>query len=169
VECYKHIREDKIIMKLAHQIKIKVFSYEKNNEDDKLILDKLLKLFPFDLKDEKIELNKTEALGFNEKNITIFEVILVKEKHINNFLDNLNKNVDEEQKKLILSQLESRLDDNLDFFLRFDKDEYLKNDKLKLTDSGDCFHIEMSVAAFPKKRDLGLGIVKGIFMLQVNF
>ena len=125
-------------MKLAHQIKTKVFSYEKHNEDDKLILDKFLQLFPFNLKDEKIELKKTNVLGINEKKITIFEITLTKEKHTIKFLENLMKNLDEEQKKLIFSQLESRLDDNLDFFLRFDKDEYLKNDKLKLADSGNC-------------------------------
>ena len=150
-------------MKIAHQIKVKVFSYEKNNEDEKLVLDKFLQLFPFNLKDEKIELKNTNALGLNEKKITIFEVALTKEKHTNLFLNNLIKNLDEEQKKLILSQLESRLDGNLDFFLRFDKNEYLKNNKLKLTDSGNCFHIEISVAAFPKKREIASGIVKEIF------
>ena len=150
-------------MKLAHQIKIKVFSYEKFNDNDKIILDKFLQLFPFDLKDQKIELKRTEVLGFNDQKIILFEVILAKEKHTKQFLENLIKNIDEEQKKLILEQLESRLDDNLDFFLRFDKDEYLKNDKLKLIDSGNCFHIEISVAAFPKKREIGLGIVKGVF------
>ena len=116
-------------MKLAHQIKIKVFSYEKNNEDDKVILDKFLRLFPFNLKDEKITLNKINAAGFGERRITIFEVTLEKERYTNQFLGNLAKNLDEEQKKLVLSQLESRLDDNLDFFLRLDKSEYLKNNK----------------------------------------
>ena len=72
-------------MKLAHQIKIKVFSYEKFNDNDKIVLDKFLQLFPFDLKDEKIELKRTEAFGFNDKKITIFEVILAKENILNNF------------------------------------------------------------------------------------
>ena len=150
-------------MKIAHQIKVKVFSYEKNNEDEKLVLDKFLQLFPFNLKDEKIELKNTNALGLNENKITIFEVALTKEKHTNLFLNNLIKNLDEEQKKFILSQLESRLDNNLDFFLRFDKNEYIQNNKLKLTDSGNCFHIKISVAAFPKKREIASGIVKEIF------
>ena len=150
-------------MKLAHQIKIKVFSYEKNNEDEKLILDKFLQLFPFDLKDEKILLNRANASGFEDRKITIFDVTLEKEKHTNGFIENLVKNLDEEQKKLILEQVESRLDDNLSFFLRLDKSEYLKNNKLKLTDSGNCFHIMISVAAFPRKREIALNIVKGIF------
>ena len=63
-------------MKLAYQIKAKVFSYEKNNEDEKLILDKFLQLFPFDLKDEKIGLMKSNAAGFGEKKIMIFDVFL---------------------------------------------------------------------------------------------
>lgn len=151
-------------MRLAHQIKIKVLSYEKNNEDEKLILNKFLQLFPFNLENEKLELKKSEAFGFNEKKITIFEVTLAKERHTSQFIENLIKNIDEEQKKLILEQLESRLDNNLDFFLRFDKDEYLKNNILRLTDSGNCFHIEISVAAFPKKREIGLDIIKSVFV-----
>lgn len=150
-------------MKLAHQIKIEVFSYEKDNEDDKIILDKFLKLFPFSLKDEKIGLKKTDAKGFEERKITIFDVILSKEKHTAKFLENLISNLDEHQKKLILAQAETRLDDDMNFFLRFGKDEYIKNNKLILTDSGKCFHIEVSVAAFPKKREIALDVIKKIF------
>ena len=150
-------------MKLAHQIKIKVFSCEKDNEDDKIILDKFLQLFPFNLKAEKIEIKKTDAKGFEERKIIIFDVILSKEKHTAKFLENLISNLDEQQKELILAQAETRLDDDLNFFLRFDKGEYTKNNKLILTDSGKCFHIEMSVAAFPKKREIALGVIKKMF------
>ena len=86
-------------MKLAYQIKAKVFSYEKNNEDDKAVLNKFLELFPFGLKDEKIELKKSNAAGFGEKNIAIFEVALEKEKHTNQFIENLVKNLDEGRRK----------------------------------------------------------------------
>ncbi|MEK6869752.1 MAG: RNA-binding domain-containing protein, partial [Nanoarchaeota archaeon] len=128
------------------------------------ILKKFLQLFPFSLKDEKIELKKSNAEGFEDKNIAIFEVTLEKEKHTTQFIENLVKNLDEEQKNLILKQMESRLDNELNFFLRFDKDEYLKNSKLVLIDSGNCFHIMISVAAFPRKREIALGIVKSIFI-----
>ena len=150
-------------MKLAHQIKAKVFSYEKVNEDEKLILDKFLQLFPFDLKEQKIDLKKTQAFGFNEKKIAIFDVALTKEKHTKQFIENLIKNIDEEQRKLIASQLESRLDDNLDFFLRFDKDKYIKNNKLKLTDSGNCYHIKINIASFPKRREKAIEVLKELF------
>lgn len=150
-------------MKTIHQIIIKVFSHEKYSDNETIILNKFLQFFPFDIKDEKIELKKTNALGFNENNIIIFEVILKKERHTQQFLNNLLLNMDNEQKKLIFEQLDSRLGENLDFFLRFNKDEYIKNDKLMLTDSGNCIHVKLSIAAYPKKREIGLGIVKEIF------
>ena len=150
-------------MRQAHLIQIKVFSYEKNNDDERLILNKFLKLFPFELKDEKIEIKKDVAEGFQGKKITIYEVTLNKNKHVKTFIENLAKIIDDDQKKLILLQKDTRLDENLDFFLRFDKDEYLKNDKLIVTDSGNCFHIKISVAAFPKKREIALEIIEEIF------
>ena len=150
-------------MKIAHQIKITVFSYEKNNDDPNLALEKLLQLVPFNAKDEKISLNKTEAHGFNEKKIIIFEILLEKEKHTNKFLENLIGKLDIHQKNIILEQLESRLDDNLSFFLRFDKEEYIKNGRLALTDSGNCFHIEISIAAFPRRKEAAIGVARGIF------
>ena len=93
----------------------------------------------------------------------MFETILNKEKHIKRFLENLNQKLGNEEKNRIISQLDSRLDDNLDFFLRFDKEEYLKNNNLTITPSGNCFHVSMSIAAFPKKREIGLKIVRDVF------
>ena len=135
--------------------------YEKDNEQQ--IHDKFLNLIHFDTEKEKLELKKAYAKGFNEKKIFIYEITLTKQRHVNKFLTNLIKNIDKEQIKQILSQLNDKLDDNLDFFIRFDKDEYLKNNKLILTYSGNCFHIKISIAAFPKKREIGLEIVKEIF------
>ena len=148
-------------MKYAHLIKLNVFSKETDNFD--AVLKKFLEFFPFDLEKEKIGLRKNTALGFEGKNITVLEATLTKDKHIKEFLKNLLKNLDEEEKTRVLGQIESRLDENLDFFLRFDKDELIKNNKLVLTDSGNCFHIKISVAAFPKKREVALEAIKNIF------
>jgi len=125
-------------MKYAHSIKLTVFSYE--NENISNILDAFLKFFPFSLEENKVELKKTEAKGATESNIAIFEAVLTKTKLINRFLDFI-----------------------LDFFIRFDKEEWMNNKKLELTDSGKCFHLKINVAAFPKKREVGLKIVKELF------
>ena len=148
-------------MKYAHSIKLTVFSYE--NENIQNILDAFLKFFPFSLEENKVELKKTEAKGATESNITIFEAVLTKTNLINQFLDFILSSLDKKQKELILKQIESRLDENLDFFIRFDKEEWMNNKKLELTDSGKCFHLKMSVAAFPKKREVGLKIINELF------
>lgn len=148
-------------MKYAHLIKLSVFSYE--NEDIDSVLGAFLRFFPFSLEDSNVVLDKTNATGFNEKKITIFEVTLTKTNLINQFLDNLLNDLDESQKNTIIAQLGSRLDKNLDFFLRFDKDSWMNNKKLELTDSGKCFHLKISIAAFPKKRETALNVVKDLF------
>ncbi|MBI2659092.1 hypothetical protein HYX05_03275 [Candidatus Woesearchaeota archaeon] len=148
-------------MKYAHLIKLTVFSYE--NEISQDVLDAFLMFFPFNLEDNKIAFRKTNAHGFNESKIKIFEATLTKANLIKQFLNNLLKNLDETQKNTILQQVESRLDKNLDFFLRFDKDLWINENKLILTDSGRCFHLRISVAAFPKKREIALSIVRSLF------
>jgi len=146
---------------LAHNICITVFCKPKDNTE--LIAKKLLLLVPFDNKKEKIELKKTNATGFNEKKITILEIYLEKESHTNLFLKNLAKNLADEQKLLIKRQAESRLDDELNFFLRLDKSKLTNEDKLWLTDKGDCYHIRIKIAAFPHKREVALKTIEKIF------
>jgi len=110
-----------------------------------------------------IELKKTNATGFNEKKIIILEIYLEKEKHINKFLENLNKKLSKEQKELLIKQAESRLDDELNFFLRFDKEALVNENKLLLTDKGNCYHITIKIAAFPHKRESALKVIDKIF------
>ena len=153
-------------MKYAHSIKLTVFSYE--NENSRNILDGFLRFFPFNPEDNKAALKKSAATGFNEAKIETLEITLTKNNLISQFLENLLNNLDENQKKLILEQIESRLDENLDFFLRFDKELWVKEHKLLLTDSGRCFHMKLSVAAFPKKREAALNAVRELFSGKPN-
>ena len=147
----------------AHKISVRVFSYENRGDNEEIILKKLAQLFPFNLEDEKIIVEVTKARGFSENNITTYEINLLKERHINKFLYNLSKNLDKESKVLIISQAETRLEGNYNFFLRLDKDEFIKNNRLMITDSGNCFHIKINIAAFPKSRQSALQAVKNIF------
>lgn len=148
-------------MKLAHQIKLSVFSKQEDNEKD--VLNSFLSLIPFDLEEEKLKLKTSTAEGFEHKKIKVFELTLKKEKHTTKILKNLINKLTDEQKQLILKQAGSRLDENLKFFLRFDKDKLIKEDKLELTDKGNCFHIKISIAAFPSKKEKALEIVKSLF------
>ena len=119
--------------------------------------------FPFNLEESKADFRKTNAAGFNQSKIKIFEATLTKNNLITQFLKNLLNNLGESQKSMMLAQLESRLDKNLDFFIRFDKDSWINEKKLVLTDSGRCFHLKISIAAFPKKREIALNAIKDLF------
>ena len=108
---------------------------------------------------EKIEELKAE--GFDGKRLDVIRVALIKDRHINAFIESLVAKLGEE-KKTLLEQLDSRLDDNLNFFIRLDKEMLLK-DKFVLTDSGNCYHIKISIAAFPKRREKAVGVLKELF------
>ncbi|MBI4452075.1 hypothetical protein HY637_01480 [Candidatus Woesearchaeota archaeon] len=148
-------------MKYAHSAKLSVFSHE--NENSNNVLEAFLRLFPFNLEENKVDIIKRNATGFNESKIEIYEVMLTKTNLINQFLDFVLSNLDEVQKGVIIQQAESRLDDDLDFFIRFDKEEWTEKNKIELTESGKCFHLKMSIAAFPKKREVALKIINELF------
>jgi hypothetical protein len=147
-------------MKLLNAVEISVFA--KPEEDAAAIKQALLSLVPFEVTKEKIKLEETTAIGFNARKIKIFTVTLKKEKHSNFFLKHLLANLSDAQKKTLFEQAETRLDENLDFFMRLDKFSLL-NHVFELTDSGSCFHIKLLVAAFPRRKEAALQIVKKIF------
>jgi len=151
-------------MKTAHSVKITAFV--KEDEDEERIKRKLSELIPFDIEENKIELKEQIAKGFNEKKIKIFEILLKKNKHINDFLDNLIDKMSKEAQELLLKQAESRLNEECNFFLRFSKEKLLDEDILWLTDQGNCFHIMVNIAAFPKKKEKAMEIIRNLFKVK---
>lgn len=148
-------------MKIANSIIITVFA--KEDEDADKIKEKLKSLIPFDIEKENIMIGQKKATGFNEKKIIIFEVMLTKEKHTSKFLENLAKNISDEAKEVILRQLENRIDEECMFYLRFSKKKLLDENVLWITDQGNCFHIKMNIAAFPKRKEIASEIIRKVF------
>lgn len=146
-------------MKLAHSIQLRVFVNPE--EDESLIRTALIKLLSIDPEKEKVKIERINAAGFNEKKIIIFETILLKDKHINRFLENLNIHLNSEQKKLLIQQ-ENRLDEELNFFIRLDKEKLLNN-QYWIVDHGNCFHIRINIAAFPRTKGAALTVTSNIF------
>ncbi|MFH2019780.1 MAG: RNA-binding domain-containing protein [archaeon] len=144
-------------MKTAHFIELRVFCKEEDNEES--ITQKIYELFPFDFKKEKIELKSRNFIGDNDKIIKIITILGKKERHTRKILENLSKHLTSEQKELLLEQLESRLDHNLHFFIRLEKDNLLKGEYV-ITEGGNCFHLKIAVAAYPHKRDVAKNIVR---------
>ncbi len=148
-------------MKLLNNALLSAFV--KEGEDESKIMEKLKSFFPLDLEPEKLAVKRTVADGFNETRIIILEIEIEKEKHTNAFLKRLVEILGNQQKELVLRQAESRLDEEFYFFLRFDKDKLLNENRYWLTDSGSCFHVKMNVACFPRKREEALKTIQKIF------
>ena len=146
-------------MRFANNIKVSVFV--KPEEDEASIKKHLLALFPFDLEQEKIIFKRSNATGFNQKEIIILEVDLKKERHTNAFLNFLKEKLNEQQKAVLVKQ-ENRLDEDCNLFIRLDKEKLLNNE-FWIIDSGECYHIRISIAAFPKKKEKARVVVEKIF------
>ncbi len=153
-------------MKYFNKITISVFIKIDEGEDLELTKQKLLDLFPFNLTEEKIILREETNKGFNERKIKILTVELLKEAHTNKFFEFLLQKITRDDKSAILRQKESRLDQELYFYLRFDKQKWIQKNELELTDSGDCFHIKLALAAFPRKREVAINLIEKIFKLK---
>ncbi len=151
-------------MKIANSVKIKV--YVKEDEDEEKIKGKMLELIHLDIEKEKLALEEQTTTGFNEKKIRIFRILLEKERHVEAFLDNLIEKMGEEVKERILMQVESRLDEKCNLFLRFSKEKLMEENELWITDQGNCFHIKINVAAFPKKKEIAVDIIRNVFKVE---
>ncbi|NQU79115.1 hypothetical protein HQ545_05080 [Candidatus Woesearchaeota archaeon] len=143
-------------MKIAHNVKISVFAYD--GEDADSIRRAMISLLPFNLEDEKLSISECAAKGFGEKRISIGVILLEKQRHISKFLDSLRNSLTQDQIKLLAQQAESRLDRDINFFIRLDKPSLIDGD-YHITDSGNCFHIRINIAAYPVNRENGLKLV----------
>jgi len=148
-------------MRWIHRATITVFA--KPEEDAEAMKQGIISLVPFNLEEAKVKLGVQNAEGFGERIIKIFTIVLIKEAHTNDFLQFLLNKLSEEQKRLLVSQAESRLDKEFDFFIRIEKDRWVKEREIWLTDSGNCFHIKLSLAVFPKKHELALRLIDKLF------
>jgi hypothetical protein len=147
-------------MKFAHFVGITVFG-NKDEEDLEKIERTMAGLCPFDIEEHLI---RKKAIGFNEKEIMTYEIDLNKSGLVNKFIKNLMTKLDEDQKEMLKRQMERRLDERMHFYLRLEKEKLLEG-KYYITDSGNCFHIKITIAAFPKKREIGLRIVSQMLSL----
>jgi RNA binding exosome subunit len=152
-------------MRYLHHAKISVFlkpeEYIGHDEILSEVRKIFLKLAPLDFDKEKLRIAEEDVESFENRKIKIFTLELSKEAHTNIFLKILKEVLGTEQCKTLLEQRWSRLDEDLYFYVRLYKEAALK-DVYELTDGGDCVHIKMHIAAFPKDRENALKTVEKI-------
>ena len=147
-------------MDLVHNVRITVFA--KQYEDADKIKHGLIQLAGLDIKEEKAIMTETAASGFNESKIKVLELSLEKKRHARSFLKHLTGILSQDQKHMLIRQAETRLDEELHFFIRLDKERWL-NGEAAITESGNCYHIRMLIASYPKSRENALKAIDEIF------
>lgn len=177
-------------MNLVHKITIKTFENNKkepnydyldnfklilpeyivsilNSENSDLNIKKELQNEKCDLLIEEMKVKDALRVRNNESKIVdgldliSIQFELNKQTHIKSLIQNLKEKLGKKQCELIASQ-ENRVDDECNLFIRLDK-KSLNEKKFVLTDSGDCYHIKIKLAAYPKKKETGIIIAKELF------
>jgi RNA binding exosome subunit len=100
-------------------------------------------------------------VGDCRRKVRVVRVVLEKSR-IRPFVEQLNEALGETERQKLVAQVESRLDEEGTFFLRLSKEGWLEG-KMRLTESGDCFHVSIGVLSYPKKRELLVQNVAKIF------
>lgn len=109
-----------------------------------------------------IKLQLQEIREGVDKPFNLLSVSITRKKSVNEVKRAFANNLSASLKKQILETLESRLDDEYRFFLRFDLHEFLKGN-LKLIDGGECVHLTLPVACYPKTRTASISSIKDYF------
>lgn len=150
-------------MKLLHSITITVIDKEDSFENIEFGFDYLM---PFDLVKNNIKL-KSEYIGadpeINEsKPITIYTLDIEKQKLMTQFIEYLRRMLSPIAKKEIVKNAQKFMEEDCVAYLRIDKDEIF-NKKITLTNDGNCFHVKLKIAAYPKKKENALEILEQLF------
>lgn len=99
--------------------------------------------------------------GYHKNQVIILQGKTTKKREIKDFLEKLHS-LKPSAKKRILRELEDRMDDRGNLFLRFDKQRACLGD-LKLVEHGDALHLKLKIAAYPARKEEALKVAQKIF------
>lgn len=161
---------------MIHNIRYRVFVYE--NEDLNLITEALLNILPSaDIEAEEVE-------GLLEEPMVILSGMVSKKRYTKEFLNNLLA-IDKDQLSKLYNDLDKKMDEKGNLFLRFSKDfkvleseenNHSENDshdvidlnQWKILDGGDSIHLKIKVAAYPAKKEVALKILDEVFPEEIK-
>lgn len=137
---------------MIHNIKFRAFVYEDESVDE--ISQAILNLLP------EAEIESEEAEGLLEDNIIILSGMVSKKRYTKTFFNKLLESVDLEK---LNNDLEQKIDEKGNWFLRFDKADAL-DEKLTILDKGDSIHLRVKIAAFPAKKQIAVDKVREVIL-----
>ena len=133
---------------MIHNIKFRAFVYENESIDE--ITQSILNILP------EAEIEAEEAEGLLEDKIIILTGVVSKKRYTKTFFKTLLDSVDLEK---LNDDLELKIDEKGNWFLRFDKDDAL-DEKWTILDKGDAIHLKVKIAAFPAKKQIAVDKVR---------
>ena len=133
---------------MFHNIYFRAFVYEDENIED--ITQAILNILP------EAEIEIEEAEGLTENKIIILSGSISKKRYTKTFFNTLLENVNLDE---LNNDLEKKIDDKGNWFLRFDKKDAL-DEKFTIKDSGDSIHLKIKIAAYPAKKEIAVSKVR---------
>lgn len=133
---------------MIHNIKFRAFVYEDEDVDE--VSQAILNILP------EAEIEAEEAEGMLENKILILTGVVSKKRFTKAFFNTLLESVDLDK---LNGDLERKMDEKGNWFLRFDKADAL-DEKWTILDSGDAIHLKVKVAAFPAKKEIAVDKVR---------
>lgn len=138
---------------MIHNISYRVFVYGTENEEK--VKEAVQTLFP----NSHPQTDTTE--GYFKNPVLILHNKITKNREIKEFIEIL-KQIDAPSKKQLRSELENKMDERGNLFLRFNKQRAYLGD-LKIVEHGDAIHVKINVAAYPAKKENAIEVAKDIF------
>ncbi len=140
-------------LKTVHSINISVFVHA--TEDEEKVLNTLKIFLPDDAK-----VQKEHATGHYRNPIGILTVKIEKHRDIIKFLDLIKRNLPKNDINKLLNDLESYVNDEEILFIRFDKQEAIKN--LFRLGKDDPILVRVKIATYPARKEKALEVIRGL-------
>ena len=138
---------------MIHNISYRVFVYGTENEEK--VKEAVQTLFP----NSHPQTDTTE--GYFKNPVLILHDKITKNRELKEFVKILEQ-VDAASKNQLRSELENKMDERGNLFLRFDKQRAYLGD-LKIIKHGDAIHVKINIAAYPAKKENAVKVAKDIF------
>jgi RNA binding exosome subunit len=138
---------------MIHNISYRVFVYGTENEEK--VREAIKTLFPNSHP-------QTDAIeGYFKNSVLILHDKITKKRETKEFIKLLQK-LDSSTKKRVLNELNNKMDEKGNLFLRFDKQRAYLED-LKIVEHGDSIHVKIKIAAYPAKKENAMELAREIF------
>ena len=138
---------------MIHNISYRAFVYGTENKEK--VLESIKTLFP----NSSPQCESTE--GYYKNPVLILSSKIDNKNEIKDFVKKIST-LKGPAKKKALHQLENKMDDFGNLFLRFDKQRAYLGD-LKIVEHGDSIHLKIKIAAYPAKKKVALEIARKLF------